>query len=221
MKKWNEMNNQEKLESMLNYDKAIYYKAIREHKTPFHEKTSLKDLDKTMPYNALTGKPFTNLDSVKLRTASLLNDFKQNVFLTEKQAKEIGANLKMEIDPETNKEIKPKGVKIAYIADKENNPQVKTTIFYNVSQFENLDKNKIKPLDKDYLKEIRKKCNNLESEIDFSSKIQKLNLHSNTTKSINNLIQAELYGRDFVPNKTYENYQKKDNTLNKDQSRNM
>lgn len=195
-KPFSQLTTRERLNMILNYDKMIFFKAIKEKQFNFDKPMSKKEVDKTIAYNAVSGKPYFAMDGIKLNLFKNLSNFQSNAFLTEKQANNLGANLL--IDENGNK---PQGLKIAYNERQGEFNIVKTTILYNVSQFENLNEKDIKPLDKEAVDKVRKTIQEKEKEnpIDYTYKIASIGLHPYQTMDLNNFIVAQLKGTDFKP----------------------
>lgn len=87
---WEKRSPKERLESMNNSKVYMIAKAsekIKEGKPPvWKTKATNKELDNTMPYNALTGKPVYGLEEVAFRSAMHANEYKSPQFIAIKQA---------------------------------------------------------------------------------------------------------------------------------------
>ncbi|MWV60996.1 DUF1738 domain-containing protein [Helicobacter saguini] len=116
-KHYNEMRPDEKLNTIARSKVFSMGSAINKVKAngdkPFYEKPmSAKEIVDTMPFNALTGKPFTKAEEVHLRLECQANGYKDLRFVTENEAKLIDPNarLKEYVDERTGESRKVDGI---------------------------------------------------------------------------------------------------------------
>ena len=108
-KAWDERTNIERLDAITTYQAMIINKVLQQAKlkndrsSVFWEKnTSLEDIDKSMPFNGFTGKPYTSLDGLLMRSVMSIEGHKEPIFFTMKQANKLGGVLKREYDEQGN-----------------------------------------------------------------------------------------------------------------------
>lgn len=108
-KAWDERTNVEKLDAITTYQAFIFTKLLQKAKLDndrskvFWEKnTKLEDIDKSMPYNGYTGKPYTSLDGLLMRSVAAVQGYDKPIFFTMRQANMLGGSLKKELDEQGN-----------------------------------------------------------------------------------------------------------------------
>lgn len=108
-KAWDERTNVEKLDAITTYQAFIFTKLLQKAKLNndrskvFWEKnTNLEDIDKSMPYNGYTGKPYTSLDGLLMRSVAAVEGYDKPIFFTMTQANRLGGVLKKELDEKGN-----------------------------------------------------------------------------------------------------------------------
>lgn len=86
-KAWDERTNVEKLDAITTYQAFIFTKLLQKAKLDndrskvFWEKnTKLEDIDKSMPYNGYTGKPYTSLDGLLMRSVAAVQGYDKPIF---------------------------------------------------------------------------------------------------------------------------------------------
>lgn len=99
--KWEDMNNAQRNEVVLRAFSAKIgklNKMAREENRPelafWNRDMSLEQMDKTAPYNIITGQVYENTVAIALRAEKLTKGYEGDTFLTYSDAKKIGAKLK-------------------------------------------------------------------------------------------------------------------------------
>lgn len=223
-KKWEDRNNAEKQASLNEYAKIMLAGAMKTKQADWLKDMSAKQIDDTMPFNASTGKPYQGISSMILRSAVTMNGYEKAEFLSMKQANLMGATLKREQDEKGNT-IYPKGAKVAFYKEYEyqpkldsngnqlynttkdgkeipamekvylKEPKLETLTLYHTSQFDNLDRSKLKERD---LTELNKKREaNKDKAYDIRPKLDGLGMGANTTNDLNNFLNAQNKGIDY------------------------
>ena len=118
---WDDKTNAEREASINGYHASIIVKTskiAREENKPemafWNKNMSKEELANTVPYNAKTGQPYTNVSDVILRCVQKLNNYQEPTFLTMNEANLLGGKLKKALD-ENGKEILTKNGKTAYV----------------------------------------------------------------------------------------------------------
>lgn len=94
IKAWKERSNEEKQESINQYNKMIFATAIKQGKEFWKEDKSIEQINKDMPYNPKTGEPYIGITSALLQAVAKINGYETNQFITMKQANTLGGKLK-------------------------------------------------------------------------------------------------------------------------------
>lgn len=132
LKAWNERSNQEKAQSIAELHKSIIAKTCKEKKQFWNKDRSKEEIDKSLPYNPKTGKPYLGVTSIVLQCVAELNNYKEPQFLSMKQANTLGGKLKKlkdekgntVISEKTGKEQYAQGIKILLKKDYELVPKL-------------------------------------------------------------------------------------------------
>ncbi|TLD85187.1 DUF1738 domain-containing protein [Helicobacter sp. MIT 11-5569] len=116
-KKWEEMDNSERLDFVNKKKRILVAMAMSEKnigKMFWNKEMDTKDIEKTMPYNKATGKPFLGLNGVLMRAFADVNGYKSNEFISAKQVFELGGEIKTYpiFDKEGNPVLDDKGEQI-------------------------------------------------------------------------------------------------------------
>ncbi|KGI55668.1 ArdC-like ssDNA-binding domain-containing protein [Campylobacter sp. MIT 97-5078] len=119
--KWEDKTNAEREASINSYHASIIVKTsqqAREQNKPemafWNKNMSKEEIANSMPYNAKTGQPYTNVSDVILRCVTQLNGYKEPTFLTMNEANLLGGKLKKQLDQDGN-EVLTKNGKTAYV----------------------------------------------------------------------------------------------------------
>lgn len=249
-KAWELQSNLERINSIANYQASIINGVIskanemEDRSCVFWEKNFTKeDLDKTIPYNGSTGKPYTNLDNILMRSVMAIENYKEPIFLTMNQANLLGGTLKKTGQKTRNgKDEYVKGIKIAQIRteefvpelnpdgtkkmtpvlDKEGKPvldkngeqrmkvageykKLKEPVYesyslYNIEQFDNLDRTKLKKIDFKPLEAKREAiAKNPETKLDYKLGMLKGKTGDYTLNNLYEFVKATQKGINFEP----------------------
>lgn len=93
---WEKATNAERLENVNKGKVAVVSHAmyVARDKLFLNQPMTQETMDKTMPYDVTTGKPFVGLNSALLRTFANGNSYKSNDFIDIKDAWKLGGELK-------------------------------------------------------------------------------------------------------------------------------
>ena len=255
---WENKTNAQREASINSYHASIIVKTskmAREENKPemafWNKNMSKEEINNSIPYNAKTGQPYTNVSDVILRCVQKLNNYKEPTFITMNEANLLGGKLKKALD-ENGKEMLTKngktayvqGVKIPYIEkgewknklddkgnviqtqakDKDGNlkfdekglpimrdvkefvpfkePMIETITLYHTSQFEGLDKSKLKERD---LSKIERRAEYFQKNPEALQKPERITsfgLNANLAQNLSNFVKAVKSGVDFVKTQT-------------------
>lgn len=150
---WEDKTNAQREASLNSYTASIIMKTnktAREENKPelafWNKNMSKEEIANSVPYNAKTGQPYTNVSDVVLRCVQKLNNYKEPTFITMNEANLLGGKLKKALD-ENGKETLTKNGKTAYVQGvkipylKEGEWQSKVDKDGNVIQTQAKDKN--------------------------------------------------------------------------------
>ncbi|TLD85559.1 ArdC-like ssDNA-binding domain-containing protein [Helicobacter sp. MIT 05-5294] len=173
-KDWNEMSNNERLEFVNQKKRIVVGMALSERnigKMFWNYDLSNQKIEKTMPYNKATGKPFLGLNGVMLRTFAQVNGYKSNEFISARQVFELGGKIKTY--PMHDKEGKP-------ILDKDGQPVLKGKSFQYEYMAEYGMQPKIDPNTNEPMKAISKEGREyiVKERVDYATpKLETMNIY--------------------------------------------
>ena len=261
-KAWDERSNVERLDAITTYQAVLFNKVLKKAKLDndrssvfWEQNTKLEDIDKSMPFNGYTGKPYTSLDGLLMRSVAIVEGYKEPIFFTMKQANMLGGILKKEHDENGNvkktingKDEYVKGIKILQTRksefipeldkdgnkiyelaiDKDGNkvldkngkevlkpkgvvkeykqPMLETVELYHISQFDQIQMDKVKSIDLSDLKAKRNEFTKNPSEypVKFKQFLFKREdgstpLGPRVVENLRNYEKATKTGRNFTP----------------------
>ncbi|TQR56273.1 ArdC-like ssDNA-binding domain-containing protein [Campylobacter troglodytis] len=250
-KAWEDKTNAERIDSIAEYQSRIINRVFGVAKEQnnrdlvfWQKEQSSQELDKNIPYNGATGKPYTNLDNILMRSVMAIENYQEPIFMTMRQANIMGGVLKKTGNTTRNgKEEYVKGIKVVQVKTKEfvpeldangnkqyepafkngqpvmkkdgtqamnvkgqtrelKEPMFESVTLYNVAQFDNLDRTKLKELDMESLnknREILGKNAQAEKQFDFKYKSLEGKLLPETLKNLRDFTKATQTGMDFKP----------------------
>lgn len=166
----------------------------------FKNDKTIQEIDNQTAYNGFTGQTYTGLNALMIQLDIEENQYKNPVYLTKTQAKMINPQARLKPDIYNGIPIKIKNNKF--------NTKVMLTEVYHVSNFSNIQLNKLKPRNFDLLKESRIIARNNPNNIKFKDLIE-LNLPPQTANRLLNYLMAQTLGQDYKVEKT----QTKENKL--------
>ncbi|RDU65773.1 hypothetical protein CQA53_05625 [Helicobacter didelphidarum] len=127
IKKWENSNNKERLQNIHSNHKYEVAITCKQKKQFWQQKRSKAEIDKAIPYNGVTGKPYTKGVSLVIQCHAINNGFEKNpVYLTLNQAMAVSPNAEVKkavdrngkpiISELSNKEQRVRGIKVSYMA---------------------------------------------------------------------------------------------------------
>ena len=129
---WDSKTNAERLDSIATYQAMIINKVLGVAKETgdrsgvfWEQKATSAELDKGIPFNGATGKPYTNLDNILMRSIMSIEGYKEPIFLTMRQANIMGGVLERTGNQTKNgKDEYVKGVKVVQLKTREFVPEL-------------------------------------------------------------------------------------------------
>ena len=130
--RWADKTNSERLESIATYQAMIINKVLKDAKATndrsgvfWEKKASQAELDASIPFNGATGKPYTNLDNILMRSVMAIEGFKEPIFMTMREANIMGGTLKKTGEQTRNgKDEYVKGIKVVQLKQREFVPEL-------------------------------------------------------------------------------------------------
>lgn len=170
------------------YVKACYFEistCCKQKKEFWLENKNAEQIKDSIPYNAYSGKPYMKSDSIFILCHQAKNDFKNGIYLSAKEAKEIS--------PQCSVKQGSYGIKV--MSFENNKPELIT--LYNIEQFNNLDSSKFKPKNMEYVEKVQQHFKENKGSISFKM-LESMGIYNATMKSLKAYLISQSKGEDFI-----------------------
>lgn len=203
--------NQETKEKYLSYCKVEIAHACKLKKCFWDKDYTKEQIIKNIPHNALTGEPYMKTESAFLLNHKEKNGFKEAIYLTIKEAKEIS--------PSAELKEKSYGIKVLQTDIQSQEIHVSYKTLFNIEQFSGIDKSKIAPKNLESIEKFQESAK--DANLNFPL-INRIGLFERTANDIKRYLEAQVKGLDFAQSKKFAPQekiaQKYQNNYQKDKS---